>query len=29
MDMEFVQFHPTSLKENGVLLSGGRPRRGA
>jgi succinate dehydrogenase / fumarate reductase flavoprotein subunit len=21
MDMEFVQFHPTSLKENGVLLS--------
>jgi succinate dehydrogenase/fumarate reductase flavoprotein subunit len=21
MDMEFVQFHPTSLKVNGVLLS--------
>jgi len=21
MDMEFIQFHPTSLKENGVLLS--------
>ncbi|MDQ2679698.1 MAG: FAD-dependent oxidoreductase [Candidatus Eremiobacteraeota bacterium] len=29
MDMEFVQFHPTSLKENGVLLTEGARGEGA
>ena len=27
-DMEFMQFHPTTLKANGVLITEGCPRRG-